>query len=128
MLLQGDSNDDDRVDIYDFSLFVTDRGIGKATNARSNFDADTDVDNGDFGFISWTFFREGETCGSGGALAGGPVSRVSVKDLRRQGLGHLVEADLNGDGWVDLRDIEHYMRGAGQPPTPALTPPGGPIE
>jgi hypothetical protein len=127
-LLQGDSNNDDRVDIYDFSLFVTDRGIGKATNARSNFDADTDVDNGDFGFISWTFFREGESCGSGGALAGGPVARVSVKDLRRQGLGHLAEADLNGDGWVDVRDIEQFMRGAGQPPPPTFAPTDGPIE
>jgi hypothetical protein len=123
-LIQGDSNNDDRVDIYDFSLFVTDRGAGKATNARSNFDADTDVDNGDFGFLSWAFFREGETCGGGGALAGGPVSRVSVKDLRRQGLGHLAAADLNGDGWVDLRDIEQYVRAAG----PAPTPPEEPLE
>jgi hypothetical protein len=49
---------------------------------------------------------------------------VSVKDLRRQGLGHLAAADLNGDGWVDLRDIEQYVRAAG----PAPTPPEEPLE
>ncbi|MEY3027860.1 MAG: hypothetical protein RLZZ238_2757, partial [Planctomycetota bacterium] len=109
-LIQGDSNDDNRVDIYDFSLFVTDRGAGKSPEARSNFDADGDVDNGDFAFLSLSFFGEGVECG-GGTLAGGPVTRVSVKELRRQGLGHLAAADLNRDGWVDLRDMQLYMQG-----------------
>jgi hypothetical protein len=36
---------------------------------------------------------------------------VSVKELRRQGLGHLAAADLNRDGWVDLRDMQLYMQG-----------------
>jgi hypothetical protein len=36
---------------------------------------------------------------------------VSVRELRRRGLGHLAAADINNDGWVDLTDIELYMAG-----------------
>jgi hypothetical protein len=36
---------------------------------------------------------------------------VSVKDLRRAGLGHMVEADINGDGWVDATDMALAMQG-----------------
>ena len=36
-----------------------------------------------------------------------------MKDLRRAGYGHLAVADLNRDGWVDLRDMQMYMQGAG---------------
>jgi hypothetical protein len=29
-------------------------------------------------------------------------------------LGELIQADLNGDGWVDLDDMQHYMQFGGQ--------------
>jgi hypothetical protein len=124
VLKQGDSNDDDKVDIADFSLFVADRGGPVATNARSNFNGDALVDNADFGNISINFFLRGDTCtGLGG---GEPLSRISVKELRRQGLGEAAVADLNGDGWVDTRDIQIYMQG-GQVPGTLNTPNDGVI-
>jgi len=49
-----------------------------------------------------------------------------VKELRRRGMGELTVADLNGDGWVDLRDMQIYMNGGSSGPAPAA--PGEPID
>jgi len=124
VLRQGDSNNDDVVDIYDFSLFAADRGLASGANARSNFNADIAINNADFAFISTNFFRSGDAC-SAGAQGRNAVTRVSVKELRRQGLGHLSAADMNGDGWVDLRDIQLYMQGQGITPESIEVPLGG---
>ena len=116
LLLQGNSNEDEQIDIFDFSLFVFDRVLDPvATNARSNFNADTFVTNADFTFLSINFFQVDETCDPG-FTAPTPVTRVAVKELRRRGLGHLAAADFNGDGWVDLNDVQLYMQGAGPEP------------
>ena len=56
------------------------------------------------------FFLSGQTCGTG-KLAGEPVSRISLKELRRRGLGHLAAADLNGDQWLDLTDVQLFVEG-----------------
>ena len=54
----------------------------------------------------------GDACGAfTGAM---PRERVSVRELRRTGQGELIAADLNGDGWVDLADMQLYMQLAGQ--------------
>ena len=47
VLRQGDSNNDDVVDIYDFSLFAADRGLASGASARSNFNADVAINNAD---------------------------------------------------------------------------------
>jgi hypothetical protein len=109
---QGDSNDDDMVDITDFAIFVANRGAGKAVNAVSNFNGDTFINTADFTFLTLSFFQVGDTCG---AFTGAtPRDRVSVRELRRTGQGELIAADLNGDGWVDLADMQMYMQGAAQ--------------
>ena len=109
---QGDSNDDDVVDITDFAIFVANRGAGKAVNAVSNFNGDTLINTADFTFLTVSFFRVGDACGAfTGAM---PRERVSVRELRRTGQGELIAADLNGDGWVDLADMQLYMQVAGQ--------------
>jgi hypothetical protein len=116
-LHQGDATDDDLVDILDFGAFIYARASGVATNAVSNYNADMIVNNADLSFISINFMRVGETCGS--FDGGTPRSRVSVKELRRMGLGHLASADLNRDGWLDTNDVAYYMQfGA---PTPAAS-------
>ena len=130
-LRQGNSNNDSQIDIFDFSLFVVDRSTGTssdvATNARSNFNADTLVTNADFGFLTLNFFEVDQTCGGNVAGASSaPVSRVSIKELRRRGLGNLAVADINGDGWVDLNDVQLYMQGAGQAPAGVDTTRGRP--
>jgi hypothetical protein len=109
-LVGGDSNDDDLVDVLDFGMYVADRGAGKNPLSRSNFDRNPVVNNADFSFIGLNFLLTGDACG--GAFNGGaPRERVSVKDLRRAGLGHMVEADINGDGWVDATDMALAMQG-----------------
>ena len=130
-LRQGNSNHDSQIDIFDFSLFVFDRSTGTsaavATNARSNFNSDTLVTNADFGFLTLNFFEVDQTCGGNVAGASSaPVSRVSIKELRRRGLGNLAVADINGDGWVDLNDVQLYMQGAGQAPAGVDTTRGRP--
>jgi hypothetical protein len=121
-LKQGDSNDDDMVDIVDFGLFVDDFGGPRTREARSNFNADLAVNNGDFSFISVNFFQVGELC----VPAANPLhprDRVSVKQLRREGLGRLESADINRDGWVDAVDVQMFMqgrRGGGAPQRPDI--------
>ena len=110
VLKQGDSNDDDMIDIVDFGLWVDDFGGPRAADARSNFDANAVVNNGDFSFISVNFFQVGELC----VPAANPLhprDRVSVKQLRREGLGRLESADINRDGWVDAVDVQLFMQG-----------------
>jgi hypothetical protein len=34
-----------------------------------------------------------------------------VKELRRTGLGELAAADLNHDGWFDMRDMQIAVQG-----------------
>jgi hypothetical protein len=110
-LTAGDSNDDNVVDILDFGMFVSDRGAGKTPASRSNFDRNAFVNNGDYGFISLNFLFAGDTCGGGYLDGNTPLARVSVKELRRAGLGYLEQADINMDGWVDQTDMGLAMQG-----------------
>ena len=55
-LQQGDSNDDDVVDIVDFGIFVAARGAGKALDAASNFNSDTVIGTADFSYLGINFF------------------------------------------------------------------------
>ncbi len=109
-LKQGDSNDDDMVDIVDFGLLVDDFGGPRAADARSNFDTNAVVNNGDFAFISVNYLRTGDPCVAG-ANPLHPRERVSVKQLRREGLGRLESADINRDGWVDAVDVQMFLQG-----------------
>ena len=102
-LRQGDSNDDNAVDILDFGSWYVDVGPA-GSSGRSNFNGDGFVNTGDFAWIGLHFFQRGENC-SGIAPPGIPLARISVKELRRRGLGELAEADLNGDGWLDSSDV-----------------------
>ena len=121
-LEQGDSSDDDLIDIYDFSIWAFDRGnTDPVLNySRSNFDGNDVINNADFTCISINFFHIGDSACGSLANPGMPQSKVSVKELRRKGLGHLAMADANRDGWVDAKDIQIYMQGGGSnPATPA---------
>jgi hypothetical protein len=114
-LIGGDSNDDNVVDILDFGVFVADRSVlgsaPKTPDSRSNFNHDIAVGNADFAFISTNFLVSGDSCGGGFANGDGPIARISVKELRRRGLGELAQADINGDGWVDQFDIALAAQG-----------------
>jgi hypothetical protein len=106
VLRQGDSNDDNKVDVFDYSLWEFDAAVGGAVarDARSNFNGDTAVNLSDRTFVIESVWQNGDSCSSGFAPPQ-IVTRISVKELRRMGLGHLAGADHNHDGWIDARDI-----------------------
>jgi hypothetical protein len=116
---QGDSNDDNLVDILDFGIYVGKFGAALA-GGSSNFNDDTSVNSGDFSFISVNFAHSGTVCGA--FTGGAPRNSVSVKELRRSGMGELAGADFNRDGMLDVNDIVYYMQnGIRQPAKPIVT-------
>ena len=116
---QGDSNDDNLVDILDFGIYVGKFGVALA-GGSSNFNDDLAVTSGDFGFISLNFADTGIVCGA--FTGGAPRTAVSVKELRRSGMGELAGADFNRDGMLDVNDVVYYMQnGIRQPAKPIVT-------
>ena len=113
-LIQGDSNDDDMIEIVDYAMFVIDSSTAgnfdRPPEARSNFNGDRLVNIVDFSFIGTGFFNVGESC-TGALASARPRERISVKELRRAGLGELAAADLNRDGWFDMRDMQSAVQG-----------------
>jgi hypothetical protein len=132
-LLSGNLNDDGWIDIFDYGvfalLFSTDYGTGDTDcvtlSPHSDFSGNGLVWIEDFTFIQVQFEEgaEPDCCLGPAPMRGqwrrptalyhdGPVTRVSVGELRRRGLDELIAADLNGDGWLDVRDMEAFMSGA----------------
>ena len=118
-LVVGNGNADAVIDILDFSVFVTQRGAtnlgidttSSSTGPHTDFNASGVVSNADLSFLSVNFFAVDESCGgyTGGQT---PLASISVKQLRRMGLGAQVMADVNNDGWVDTTDMMLVMQGA----------------
>jgi predicted regulator of amino acid metabolism with ACT domain len=104
----GDSNQDNLVDILDFGIYIANRFPANGTG--SDYNNNGTVTNQDFALFATNFLQTGDTC-AGGFLAGQmPRDRVSVRELRRRGFGDLIAADINGDGWVDVQDIQLAMQ------------------
>ena len=118
-LVVGNGNADAVIDIFDFSVFVTQRGAtnlgidttSSSTGPHTDFNASGVVSNADLSFLSVNFFAVDESCGgyTGGQT---PLASISVKQLRRMGLGAQAMADVNNDGWVDTTDMMLVMQGA----------------
>jgi len=109
--VQGDVSNDDIVDIMDFGIFLLHEGQPSSTDGVANFNADGWVNNADFSVIGINYFMTGLDCG--GLTAGAPRTRISIKELRRMGLGELAAGDLNGDGWLDQHDLQQYLERGG---------------
>lgn len=43
--------------------------------------------------------------------AAGPVTSISIQQLRAMGLHQAIAGDLNRDGWLDLRDMDVFVGG-----------------
>jgi len=132
-LVGGDLNNDPWIDSLDFGVFVDQYAavVGASdcdtTAPHADLTGDGIVGTGDFTFIAINYLQSDETnCCDGAVLALGPdVSRpviaISRQELVKRGLGHLVVADLNRDGWLDIADIAAFAAGARPAPSTAPT-------
>jgi len=123
----GDMNDDTLIDILDFGVYVWQYGVNYGTGntncstpyPHADVNGDGLVDLADLTFVSTNFLKVDQVCPTMlPAMAGKnpgmirpatPRTRVSVRELRREGLGHLAVADLNGDGMVDATDVAQFL-------------------
>ena len=112
------------IDIFDFGAFAGEFGNSYGTGNIDCVDVPPHADisgNGvvfveDYTFIVNNFLdvSEANCCGLGG-IAGGesdtPVLSISVAELQAMGLGSYAAGDLNGDGWLDLVDMQLFADG-----------------
>jgi hypothetical protein len=98
-LVLGDIINDEVIDVLDWGAYVV-------SNPNADLDGNGVINSADGQFILNSFGVQGDgACGS--AFDGPPIAReaVSVAELVQMGLPELAGADLNGDGWLDLRDM-----------------------
>ncbi|MGB2987674.1 MAG: HYR domain-containing protein, partial [Phycisphaerae bacterium] len=120
-LAGGNLNDDEFIDILDFGilspLYLSLADPSTACDdpgPHANINGDNRVDLLDLVFVTgnWLLAEEPDCCGTGRASASaGPVTAISIEELRRMGLGDMIAADLNRDGMLDLDDIVALMQG-----------------
>jgi hypothetical protein len=119
-LLSGNLNDDDYIDILDFGVLSLqhmsqaspDTPCG-APAPDANINGDNQVNLLDLVIFVGNSLKAAEPgcCGAGRPAADGPISAISVYELRRLGLDHLVPADINRDGMLDMGDVGALMNG-----------------
>jgi|GEM_PF-5302465 len=123
-LVLGNLNEDPWIDVIDFGIYVVrfgqtfDLNTTCATTGRHPNMVDLSpgstnlVDTADFALIQANFLLSDDTgCGTKNLGGRGPVTRISVEELKAQGLAELIPADLNGDGWLDTADMEAFAEG-----------------
>ena len=109
---------DDVIDVLDWGAYVVRYGLapGSGTCGGSAVHADLDgngvVDAADGNIILANFGRVSDApcmafIGDVGAT---PIVSISVRELVQLGMSELVAADLNGDGWLDGRDMKLFER------------------
>ena len=109
------------IDILDYGTFVAEWGENYGTGdtpcgtvgPHADIDGDGDVDLDDYVYIEMNFLASAKMCcGYEGLPAGSAgLTEISVRDLREMGRGELAVADLNGDGMLDMNDMQAFMQG-----------------
>jgi hypothetical protein len=131
-LITGNLDCNDHIDIVDFAIFLSQYSTYVGKDSPCDFEedpccdlsvetghkhADLDGDGGvwssDFYILARNFLEETKDacCDDPTAGRGMPTLSISVKELRRRGMGDLTVADLNGDGVVDQDDMVEFMQG-----------------
>jgi len=121
-LVGGNLNDDEYIDILDFGILSSqhmtlanpDTPCGTPP-LDANINGDNQVNLLDLVIFVGNSLQASELdcCGAGStAAASGPIEAISIRDLRRMGLGHLVAADINQDGILDMDDALALLNGA----------------
>lgn len=121
VLIGGDLNNDNLVDILDFGVFIGQYGrtvdgpgcdwVGR----HADIDGNGVVGTSDFTFIQANFLKKGDAdClnaqVSGLSVGTLPRTSVTVEELRRTGVQNPEAADINGDGMVDLWDVSLFVQ------------------
>lgn len=129
-LIGGNLNDDAFIDILDFGVFfprfLTQATVSTpcgSTGPDANVNGDGLVDLLDLVFVSGNSLLASEVgcCGGGIAAVGeGPITSITVRELRSRGLGYMAAADVNRDGVLDLNDLVAVMSGDIPPVDPGL--------
>jgi hypothetical protein len=127
---------DECIDITDFSMFAFQFGanVGADTpcgtpGPHADFSGDGEVNLSDFSFVqsNFTTCDQADCCDRGrGDGFGGPQYEISVKELEALGLGYLAVIDMNGDGWIDTKDVMRYIERITNPETPPAVEPNAP--
>jgi hypothetical protein len=119
-LVGGNFNGDDVIDILDFGTFVSEYlSSGSADTIcgvpgpNADVNADGLVDVLDFAFVLRNFLTTSKDscCPDGTGLASAPTTEISVRELDRRGLSRLRAADLNGDGLLNVADVNAFTAG-----------------
>jgi hypothetical protein len=110
------------IDVLDYGTFVAEWGADYGTGdtpcgtpgPNADIDGDGDVDLDDYAYIQMNFLASAkDCCGVYGLPAGAQgVTSISVRELREMGRGELAVGDLNGDGMLDMSDMDAFMQGA----------------
>ena len=110
------------IDILDYGTFVAewDENYGTGDTPcgtpgpHADIDGDGDVDLDDYAYIQMNFLVSAKMCCEVYGLPAGAagVTSISVRELREMGRGELAAGDLNGDGMLDMSDMEAFMQGA----------------
>ena len=113
------------IDVLDFGKFIQEIARSAwyptgdttcemiADSPHGDINGDGLVDNIDFSIIQMNFLMHAKDscCPDPEAAAPVPITEISVKELRRMGLGELSAADLNGDGLLNMEDMTSYQQG-----------------
>lgn len=104
---------DEVIDVLDWGAYVVRHGLPlgsracDATNVHADLDGNNVVDSNDGAIILANFGRMSDTPCLGATFASQkPILSISCRDLVRIGMAELIEADLNGDGVLDRKDME----------------------
>ncbi len=112
------------IDVLDYGTFVSQFGADYGTGntdcstegPHADIDGDGLVTTDDYAFISMNFLTSSKTCcGVDGLPAGTSttgITSITTEELRRTGRGDLIVADLNGDGVLNVDDMNAFMSGA----------------
>ncbi len=120
-LVSGNLDGNRTIDVIDHGIWYCQLGAVlnpamecESSTRHADINGDGVVDSLDRVFIEQNWLTaEVETCCDDADDPGStdPVTEISIRDLKRMGLGDLSGADLNSDGLLNLVDVELYWQG-----------------